>query len=79
MVRARLSREDAKEKGWLLDGYPRSFSQAQSLEKMKIRPDIYIVLVVCDPHINFIIDYSMSDIVTLSSCGIFEIDINILT
>ena len=23
MVKARLSREDAKEKGWLLDGYPR--------------------------------------------------------
>ncbi|KAK9269384.1 hypothetical protein L1049_001156 [Liquidambar formosana] len=48
MVTARLSREDAKEKGWLLDGYPRSFSQAQSLEKMKIRPDIYIILDVPD-------------------------------
>ncbi|XP_057495076.1 adenylate kinase 5, chloroplastic isoform X2 [Actinidia eriantha] len=44
MVTARLSQQDAKEKGWLLDGYPRSFAQAQSLEKLKIRPDIYIVL-----------------------------------
>ncbi|GMN47170.1 hypothetical protein TIFTF001_016356 [Ficus carica] len=48
MVKARLSHEDAKEKGWLLDGYPRSASQAQSLEEMKIRPDIYIVLDVPD-------------------------------
>ncbi|KAE8126133.1 hypothetical protein FH972_020877 [Carpinus fangiana] len=48
MVTSRLSREDAKERGWLLDGYPRSFSQAQSLEKLKIRPDVYIVLDVPD-------------------------------
>ncbi|KAK4604639.1 hypothetical protein RGQ29_012916 [Quercus rubra] len=48
MVTARLSREDAVERGWLLDGYPRSFAQAQSLEKLKIRPDIYIILDVPD-------------------------------
>lgn len=47
MVAARLAREDAKQKGWLLDGYPRSLAQAQSLEKMQIRPDLYIVLDVC--------------------------------
>ncbi|XP_010244793.1 PREDICTED: adenylate kinase 5, chloroplastic [Nelumbo nucifera] len=48
MVKSRLSQQDAKEKGWLLDGYPRSSAQAQSLEQMKIRPDIYIVLDVPD-------------------------------
>ncbi|PWA88253.1 adenylate kinase [Artemisia annua] len=48
MVIGRLSQEDAKEKGWLLDGFPRSFAQAQSLEKMKIRPDVFIVLDVPD-------------------------------
>ncbi|EXC11819.1 putative adenylate kinase 2 [Morus notabilis] len=48
MVKARLSREDAKEKGWLLDGYSRSATQAQSLEELKIRPDIYVVLDVPD-------------------------------
>lgn len=48
MVIGRLSQKDAKKKGWLLDGYPRSFSQAQSLEKMQIRPDIYITLDVLD-------------------------------
>ncbi|MFS7981913.1 putative adenylate kinase [Helianthus anomalus] len=47
MVIGRLSRDDAKEKGWLLDGFPRSFAQAQSLEKMKI-PDIFIALDVPD-------------------------------
>ncbi|KAL6274918.1 hypothetical protein ACE6H2_025610 [Prunus campanulata] len=40
MVTARLSREDAKENGWLLDGYPRSFNQAQSLQSLKIIPDV---------------------------------------
>ncbi|KAL7259675.1 hypothetical protein ACSBR1_005543 [Camellia fascicularis] len=48
MVTTRLSQKDVKEKGWLLDGYPRSFDQAQSLEKLKIRPDIYVVLDVPD-------------------------------
>ncbi|KAL6221588.1 hypothetical protein ACLB2K_004984 [Fragaria x ananassa] len=48
MVTSRLSRQDAKEKGWLLDGYPRSFSQAQSLQSLKIIPDVYIVLDVPD-------------------------------
>ncbi|KAI9117339.1 hypothetical protein K1719_011505 [Acacia pycnantha] len=48
MVTARLSREDAKQKGWLLDGYPRSCAQAEALEQKQIRPDIYIVLDVPD-------------------------------
>ncbi|XP_073043241.1 adenylate kinase 5, chloroplastic isoform X2 [Primulina eburnea] len=48
MVTARLSLEDAKEKGWLLDGYPRTFAQAESLEKLNVRPDICIILDVPD-------------------------------
>ncbi|XP_020583586.1 adenylate kinase 5, chloroplastic-like isoform X2 [Phalaenopsis equestris] len=48
MVLTRLSLPDVKERGWLLDGYPRSFSQAQSLEKANIKPDICIVLDVPD-------------------------------
>ncbi|KAK9947406.1 hypothetical protein M0R45_003032 [Rubus argutus] len=48
MVTSRLSRDDVKEKGWLLDGYPRSFSQAQSLQNLNIIPDVYIVLDVPD-------------------------------
>ncbi|KAJ1257868.1 hypothetical protein BS78_10G029300 [Paspalum vaginatum] len=48
MVVSRLSQPDVQERGWLLDGYPRTFSQAQSLESFKIRPDIFIVLEVPD-------------------------------
>lgn len=48
MVMTRLSLPDVKERGWLLDGYPRSYSQAQSLERANIRPDVYIVLDVPD-------------------------------
>ncbi|PIA28951.1 hypothetical protein AQUCO_06400014v1 [Aquilegia coerulea] len=48
MVTTRISGEDAKEKGWLLDGYPRSLEQAESLERINLRPDIYIVLDVPD-------------------------------
>lgn len=51
MVVSRLSQPDVQERGWLLDGYPRSFSQAQSLESLKIRPDIFIVLEVPDVNV----------------------------
>uniref|UniRef100_A0A0E0LTC1 adenylate kinase n=1 Tax=Oryza punctata TaxID=4537 RepID=A0A0E0LTC1_ORYPU len=48
MVVSRLSQPDVRERGWLLDGYPRSYAQAQSLESINIRPDIFIVLEVPD-------------------------------
>lgn len=69
MVAARLSLEDAKQKGWLLDGYPRSLGQAQSLEKMQIRPDVYIVLDVCQTFI-FVLFFSLSKNIfyTIYSC-----------
>lgn len=57
MVTARLSLQDAKEKGWLLDGYPRSYAQAQSLEEGNVRPDVYVVLDVCELYNFHFIDY----------------------
>lgn len=57
MVTTRLSKEDAKEKGWLLDGYPRTLAQAESLERLNIRPDIYIVLDV-RPLYHYIFAFS---------------------
>ncbi|WOK96539.1 hypothetical protein Cni_G05246 [Canna indica] len=48
MVKERLLQADAQEKGWLLDGYPRSFSQAKALEDLGIRPDIFILLDVSE-------------------------------
>ncbi|KAK9110040.1 hypothetical protein Sjap_018100 [Stephania japonica] len=44
MVKNRLLQPDAQEKGWLLDGYPRSYSQAKALEDLGIRPDLFILL-----------------------------------
>ncbi|XP_077231816.1 adenosine monophosphate kinase isoform X2 [Tasmannia lanceolata] len=44
MVKERLLQEDAQENGWLLDGYPRSLSQATALENLGIRPDLFVVL-----------------------------------
>lgn len=42
MVKEALS----KQKGWLLDGYPRSSSQAKSLERFGFEPDLFILLEV---------------------------------
>ncbi|KAK6129634.1 hypothetical protein DH2020_036621 [Rehmannia glutinosa] len=46
MVKERLSQQDSQEKGWLLDGYPRSESQATALKKFGFAPDIFILLEV---------------------------------
>jgi hypothetical protein len=34
------------ERGWLLDGYPRSASQAEAIEKEGIRPDVFLLIEV---------------------------------
>ncbi|OVA04293.1 Adenylate kinase [Macleaya cordata] len=44
MVKERLLRPDSQASGWLLDGYPRSSSQATALEDFGIRPDLFILL-----------------------------------
>ncbi|KAF6171099.1 hypothetical protein GIB67_020578 [Kingdonia uniflora] len=44
MVKERLFQSDSQENGWLLDGYPRSSSQAKALEDFGIRPDLFILL-----------------------------------
>ncbi|KAD6119427.1 hypothetical protein E3N88_10698 [Mikania micrantha] len=46
MVKDRLSQPDSSEKGWLLDGYPRSSSQATALQAYGFKPDIFILLEV---------------------------------
>lgn len=48
MVKSRLMQPDVEQNGWLLDGYPRSLSQAMALENLNIRPDIFILLEVSD-------------------------------
>ncbi|KAE8728531.1 Adenylate kinase 2 [Hibiscus syriacus] len=44
MVKERLLQLDSQQRGWLLDGYPRSSSQAAALEDYGIRPDVFILL-----------------------------------
>ncbi|CAN6876513.1 unnamed protein product [Brassica oleracea] len=46
MVKDRLSQTDAEQNGWLLDGYPRSSSQATALKGFGFHPDLFIVLEV---------------------------------
>ncbi|BFG19692.1 hypothetical protein CerSpe_059660 [Prunus speciosa] len=46
MVKERLLQPDSKEKGWLLDGYPRSSSQAIALKELGFKPDLFILLEV---------------------------------
>ena len=50
MVKSRLSAEDAQMYGWLLDGYPRSAEQAEAIEAVDIRPDIFILINVRVAH-----------------------------
>ncbi|XP_021760402.1 adenylate kinase, chloroplastic-like [Chenopodium quinoa] len=46
MVKDRLMQPDSQEKGWLLDGYPRSLSQAIALKDFGFQPDLFILLEV---------------------------------
>jgi len=46
MVKNRLAQKDVQQNGWLLDGYPRSPSQADAIEKEDIRPDLFLLVEV---------------------------------
>lgn len=48
MVKDRLSEADCKEKGWLLDGFPRTGAQADALVEIGVSPDYVILLDVPD-------------------------------
>ncbi|KAL2329390.1 hypothetical protein Fmac_022817 [Flemingia macrophylla] len=48
MVKDRLLQPDSKENGWLLDGYPRSLSQATKLKGFGFEPDIFLLLEVSE-------------------------------
>ncbi|XP_041016438.1 adenylate kinase, chloroplastic isoform X2 [Juglans microcarpa x Juglans regia] len=48
MVKERLLRPDAHKNGWLLDGYPRSSSQAIALKEFGFEPDLFILLDVAE-------------------------------
>ncbi|CAA3013273.1 adenylate kinase, chloroplastic [Olea europaea subsp. europaea] len=43
-VKERLLQPDSQEKGWLLDGYPRSSSQSTALKGFGFKPHVFILL-----------------------------------
>jgi len=59
-VKDRLAQRDAQENGWLLDGYPRSASQATALEAAGIKPEIFILLEVYLHLLSFFLRSSKS-------------------
>lgn len=44
MIKDRLAKPDVEKNGWLLDGYPRSASQAEAIEREGIRPDVFLLI-----------------------------------
>ncbi|KAF1899827.1 hypothetical protein Lal_00019959 [Lupinus albus] len=48
MVKDRLNQPDSIRNGWLLDGYPRSLSQATALHQFGFQPHLFILLHVSE-------------------------------
>lgn len=48
MVKDRMAQDDVQQRGWLLDGYPRSASQAEAIQQVGINPDVFILINVPD-------------------------------
>lgn len=48
IVKSRLAESDCKEKGWLLDGFPRTGVQAQAMEDAGIKAEKFLLLNVPD-------------------------------
>lgn len=73
MVKSRLNSPDVQQNGWLLDGYPRSASQAEAIEKEGIRPDIFLLIDVSTGLATYRFQASCisgTGSRTLASCGI---------
>lgn len=48
MVKNKLAEREVEARGWLLDGYPRSGEQAEAIEAVGIRPDVFLLIQVPD-------------------------------
>jgi adenylate kinase len=52
IVLDRISQPDCLQKGWILDGFPRTRVQAEALKKLGIIPDLFIFLNVPDSELT---------------------------
>ena len=52
LVKAKLNEPDVKQKGWLLDGFPRTRSQALGLQLLGIIPHVVVLLDVADAVVS---------------------------
>ena len=48
LVMERISREDCRTKGWMLDGFPRTGGQADALVKAGLTADVFVLIDVPD-------------------------------
>jgi len=48
LVKAKLDEPEVKQRGWLLDGFPRTAEQGKALEKAGIKGDVFLLLDVPD-------------------------------
>lgn len=48
ICKAEMETKEAKEKGWLLDGMPRTKKQCEALEQMNLVPNLFLLLEVPD-------------------------------
>jgi adenylate kinase len=51
IVSKRLDEDDCRERGWLLDGFPRTKAQAEHLARMGIEADVTLLLSVSDDEL----------------------------
>lgn len=61
IIRARMEQDDVRERGWLLDGFPRSKEQADLLEAEGIIPHCVLVLEVSDDTVIKRIEHRRTD------------------
>jgi len=64
IVKKELAKDKAKEKGWILDGFPRTVAQAEALTAAGLRPDNVVALEVPDEELYKRITGRRSDPVT---------------
>lgn len=51
LVLDRISQPDCLEKGWILDGFPRTRGQAEAMKQLGITPDVFLFLHVADSQL----------------------------